>query len=75
MVRFGELFRFGEQDDNNALTSLFHEYLEYLFKCRLKNREGKYWVRDGELDKDMHLDGFNNKTLRDILTKTYEEHK
>lgn len=58
----------GKQKRKNALTSLFHEYLEYLFRNILQDRKDKYWVREGELDKNLDVDGLHNKTLRDILT-------
>lgn len=52
---------------NNALTSLFHRYLQYLYKKELENRMGKQWIREGDLDKELLPEHYQVRTLRQVL--------
>lgn len=51
---------------SNALTELFHRYLEFLYQNYLQQGENKIWMREGDLDKP--LGGpYLNQTLRCVL--------
>lgn len=56
-----------EKTRNNALTSLFHRYLQYLYKEFLENRMGKQWIREGDLDKELLPEHYPARTLRQVL--------
>lgn len=63
MGLFGMLYPKAKSD---ALTELFHRYLEFLYLNYIQQIRNKLWMREGDLDESL-VDPYQNQTLRDIL--------
>ena len=66
-VKRMSLFRRIKKAESDALTEMFHRYLEFLFQTQLQKRMKTLWMRKGDLDEPLPDDPFRTETLRSIL--------